>query len=132
METKIPRAQVGEKRIIVQEKDTAKVFNSGLVEVFATPAMIALMEEVAHNSIQGFLPNGITSVGSLINVKHIKATPVGMEVYCKSIVTSIEGRKIRFLIEAFDERGQIGEAFHERVLVNAKEFLEKTNKKAQE
>lgn len=111
--------------ITVQPKDTAAVYGSGSLEVFATPAMVALMENTAVHCLKGYLEEGQDTVGIEINVKHIKATPVGDKVNCKAKVTEIEGRRIRFEIEAEDEKGQIGYAIHDRFIIDPVKFMAK-------
>ena len=115
--------------IKVEEKDTAKEVGSGTLLVLATPKMIALMEESAYKAIAKELEEGTSSVGTLMNVKHISATPVGMEVYATATVTNVDGRKVEFLVEAFDECGKIGEGTHERFIVFENKFVEKTYSK---
>ena len=111
--------------ITVQPKDTAAVYGSGSLEVFATPAMVALMENTAVHCLKGHLEEGQDTVGIEINVKHIKATPVGDKVNCKAKVTEIEGRRIRFELEAEDEKGQIGYAIHDRFIIDPVKFMAK-------
>ncbi len=115
----------------VTNEKTAKSMGSGTLDVFATPALIALMEQTAAESVEKELENGQTSVGTLINMQHLAATPVGMEVTCKSVLTAVEGRKLIFEIEAFDEAGLIGKAHHERFVVDGERFVEKTYGKKQ-
>ena len=115
-----------EIEIIVDKKDTAKSYGSGELEVLATPKMISLMEEASYKCVSPYLDEGISSVGTLVNVKHLSATPVGMKVRVKSQVIEIEDRKITFKVEAYDEKGIIGEGEHERYLVKSEKFLSKT------
>ncbi|MBP1644579.1 MAG: hypothetical protein H6Q16_154 [Bacteroidetes bacterium] len=125
MEINIPVGIKGEKEVLVDSTNTAKAFGSGLIDVFATPAMIALMENTAHTSVQNFLEEGNVTVGIEINAKHIKATPVGDRVKCCSTLEKVEGKRLYFNIEAFDEKGKIGEASHIRYIVDAVKFVEK-------
>ena len=111
---------------LVEQEDTAKVVGSGDLLVYATPCMVALMEGAACESIAPFLAEGESSVGTMLQVNHISATPVGMEVRAESEVTAVEGRKVTFSIKAFDEAGEIGNAIHERFIIKADRFLEKT------
>lgn len=120
-----------ENKIIVTKDKTAAVVGSGLLEVFATPAMIALMEQTASESVMNRLDEGATTVGTKINVEHLAATPVGMEVKCISTLAEVDGRKLCFEIEAFDEAGLIGKAYHERFVVLSDRFMQKTNAKLQ-
>ena len=125
MEINIPQGVKGEQIVFVNETNTAKAYGSGLIDVFATPAMVGLMENTAHTSVQEFLPQGMVTVGIEINVKHIKATPLGMKVTCNSVLEKVEGKRLFFNVEAFDEVGKIGEANHIRYIVNAIKFVEK-------
>ena len=103
--------QIGMKarlEIEVQEKDTAESFGSGGVKVFATPMMIGIMEGAALKAVDPHLPHGFATVGSHLDVKHLAATPVGMKVYATAELTAIEGKKLTFIIEAFDEKEKIG------------------------
>ncbi len=116
----------GFAQALVEKEDTAKIVGSGDLLVYATPCMVALMEGAACESIAPFLAEGESSVGTLMEVSHSSATPVGMEVRAESEVTAVEGRKVRFQITAYDEAGQIGSAIHERFIVKVDRFLEKT------
>ena len=102
--------QIGQKnqiKIAVTKNDTAKVFGSGELEVLATPRMIALMEECAYKSISSDLEVGATTVGTLMDVKHLSATPVGMDVTVESEILEIDGRRVCFSVKAYDECGLI-------------------------
>ena len=111
---------------LVEQEDTAKIVGSGNLLVYATPCMVALMEGAAYESIAPFLADGESSVGTMMQLSHISATPVGMEVRAESEVTAVDGRKVTFSIKAYDEAGEIGNAIHERFIVKADRFLEKT------
>ena len=93
----------------MRHEDTAAVYGSGKLEVFATPAMVGLMENTAIKCLEGMLEAENDTVGIEINVKHVKATPVGKKVGCKATITETEGRRIRFEIEAWDETATIGD-----------------------
>ncbi|MBW6499270.1 MAG: thioesterase family protein [Bacteroidales bacterium] len=114
---------VGKTTIKVTENDTAAAYKSGIVAVFATPAMIGLMENTAHVSVKPYLEDGFITVGTEVNIRHIKATPVGMEVTAQSELIEVEGNKLTFKVAAQDEKGQIGLGTHTRYVVNAKTFL---------
>jgi predicted thioesterase len=114
---------------VVDEADTAVKFGSGGVRVFATPMMIALMENAALNAVDPHLGNDFATVGLSLNVKHMAATPVGMKVYSKAELLSIEGRKLVFKVEAYDEQEMIGEGTHERYIIELSKFIERTGKK---
>lgn len=116
----------GLAQTLVEQEDTAKSVGSGDLLVYATPCMVALMEGAACESVAPFLAQGESSVGTMMNVSHTSATPVGMEVRAESVVTAVDGRKITFEITAYDECGEIGKAVHERVIIKAERFLEKT------
>ena len=116
----------GRKEIVVTTEKTAKVVGSGLLEVFATPAMIALMEETASMSVAEALDEGSTTVGTLVNVSHVSATPVGATVYCETELLEVEGRKLTFSVKAYDNAGLIGEGMHERFIVFSEKFMART------
>ncbi len=115
----------GNSEIIVKAEDTAARYGSGLIEVFATPAMIGLMESTAQLSIQSFLDNGLITLGTEVNIKHLKATPVGMKVKCVTKLISIDGKKLVFEVSAFDEIAMIGNGTHSRYIVDAEKFMGK-------
>ena len=115
--------------ITVEEKDTAKSVGSGTLAVLATPRMIALMEEAAYKCIGNELEEGNTSVGTLMNAKHLSATPVGMKVYAVATVTQVDGRRVSFKVEAYDEAGLIGEGDHDRFVVGTEKFVARTYSK---
>ncbi len=112
---------------VVTEDLLACSVGSGDVNVFATPMMIALMEESASKALAEFLEEGQTSVGINISSSHVAATPCGMGVNAVAKIVNIDGKKISFMIEAFDEVGLIGSATHERFIVNKEKFEEKAN-----
>ena len=120
--------QIGTKEVMeitVTADDTAARYGSGLIEVFATPAMIGLMESTAQSSIQKFLPEGYITLGIEVNVQHLKATPVGMKVKCEAVIADTDGKKITLDVKAWDEQGLIGSGTHVRFIVEAKKFMEK-------
>ena len=110
---------------LAEREDTAKEVGSGDLLVYATPCMIALMEGAACEAIAGCLKDTETTVGTALNIEHIAATPVGLEVRAEAEVTAVEGKVITFAVSAFDEVGQIGKGTHKRVIVNSQKFLEK-------
>jgi predicted thioesterase len=110
---------------LVEERDTAAYMGSGTVAVFATPAMILLMELAARNAVQGNLPEGTTTVGTLVNVQHVAATPLGAKVSARAVLKEIDGRKLTFDIEAADENGLIGKGVHERAIIDIERFMSK-------
>lgn len=115
----------GSAETLVERADTAQEVGSGSLLVYATPCMVALMEGAACNALKGKLAEGETSVGTRMDVQHLAATPVGMEVRAESRLTAVDGRRLTFEITAFDEAGEIGKATHERVVVKTERFLEK-------
>lgn len=119
----------GTQEIMVTEENTAKVMGSGALDVFATPAMIALMEKTAWESVQPYLEEGSGTVGTLMNVKHVAASPVGMKITCETELTKVDGRALAFSVKAFDEAGLIGEGEHERFIVYNEKFQEKADAK---
>ena len=118
----------GEKKEQVTQENTALTMKSGALKVYATPAMIALMEQAAYTSVAGELEEGQGTVGTLMNVSHISATPVGMEVTAKSELVKVDGRKLVFHVEAYDERGKIGEGEHERFIIDNEKFQNEGNR----
>lgn len=119
----------GEARTTVSENNTAATLGSGSIAVFATPAMIALMENAALSSVQDYLPEGSTTVGIKISSSHIAATPLGMEVTAKSELIEIDGKRLVFKVEAFDAVEKIGEGTHERFIINIDKFMAKNDDK---
>ncbi len=113
----------------VNDTNTAKTVGSGSLDVFATPMMVALMEKASCVAIENNLEEGFTTVGTLVNVEHLSATPVGMVVTVESVVTAVDGRKISFEVIAYDEAGIIGKGTHDRFIVNAEKFIAKTYSK---
>lgn len=118
-----------EKEIEVTKELLAITVGSGDVHVYATPMMICLMEDVASNCLKQFLDSEETSVGTMISTSHISATPISMKVKAKATITEVDGKKVCFDIEAYDERGLIGKGSHERFILNKEKFEAKTNSK---
>ena len=116
----------GEAVTLAEREDTAAEVGSGSLLVYATPCMVALMEGAACEAIAEALPEEKTSVGTELNISHISATPVGLEVRAEATVTAVEGKVITFEVKAFDEAGPIGSGTHKRVVVNTQRFLDKT------
>ncbi len=110
----------------VEREDTAMEVGSGSLLVYATPCMVALMEGAACNALEQALPEDMTTVGTALNIEHVSATPVGLEVHAEAVVTAVEGKVISFEISAYDEAGPIGKGTHKRVMVNAQKFLDRT------
>lgn len=119
----------GRKEALVTEENSAQAMGSGLLPVYATPAMVALMEGAASESVAPYLEEGTTTVGTALNIKHISATPTGMRVYCESTLTEVDGRRLVFSVSAYDECGEIGSGTHERFIIKSEKFMAKTNAK---
>ena len=115
----------GEAWTEVEKEDTAQIVGSGSLLVYATPCMVALMEGAACEAIAEALGDDQTTVGIALNIEHISATPVGLEVHAEAEVTAVDGKVITFDVKAFDEVGEIGHGTHKRVIVNAQKFLDK-------
>lgn len=112
------------QNIIVNENQTAESLGSGLLPVFSTPALVALMENTAMKLIE--LPEGSSSVGTFISVKHMKASPVGEKISCTATLVEHEGRRYSFEIKAFDSKeDMIGEGNHERFMIDIEKFMSK-------
>lgn len=119
----------GEARTMTEREDTALEVGSGSLLVYATPCMIALMEGAACEAIAEVLPEDKTSVGTFLEINHLSATPVGLEVCAEAEVTAVEGSVITFQVTAYDEAGKIGEGIHKRAVINTQRFLDKTYSK---
>lgn len=119
----------GEASEIVNENNTAFKLGSGELAVYATPAMVALMEQAAYKSVAGELGEGEGTVGISMHISHTAATPVGMRVTAKSELTAIDGRKLVFAVEAYDETGKIGGGTHERFRIKNEPFQAKADAK---
>ena len=120
---------IGNDEVIVTEANTAAAMGSGTLPVFATPALVALMEKTAQESVQDALEEGCGSVGTMICAKHVSATPVGMKVTCQSELVAVEGRKLVFKVSLHDEKGPVGGGMHERFVVNDAKFAAKAESK---
>lgn len=119
----------GMQKTEVCDSNSALAMGSGTLKVFATPAMIALMEETAWKSVAPHLEEGSGTVGTALHIQHTAATPLGMTVICESELTAVEGRKLTFHVVARDEAGVIGEGDHERFIVNNEKFQAKADSK---
>lgn len=117
---------------VVTDANTAVKMGSGNLRVFATPAMIALIEETAWKSVAPFLEDGQGTVGISLDIKHTAPTPVGMTVRCETVLTGIDGRKLTFETNVYDEKGQIGNGTHERFIINSEKFQTKADCKKEE
>jgi fluoroacetyl-CoA thioesterase len=120
---------IGSAELVVGEQHTAPSIGSGKVHVLATPVMINVIEAAALDAIERFLSPGYQSLGTVLNVRHIAATPVGMRVKATAEVVKTEGRTVFFKVEARDEKDLIGDGTHERVVVNVAKFDERVQRK---
>ncbi len=120
---------VGEQETTVTTALTARHLGSGGIDVYATPAMIALMEAAAVAAIDPHLPEEQASVGAAITVRHLAATPLGQRVRARAEVTGVDGRQITLTVQAWDERELIGEGTHTRFIIDVGRFLEKVQAK---
>lgn len=119
----------GEAATTVDDTNTAASLGSGLVPVYGTPALIALLELAAVHAVMAHLPDGSTSVGTHLDVRHLAATPVGMRVRATATLTAVEGRRLSFAVEAYDEAEKIGEGTHTRVVVESARFVRRAEGK---
>ena len=107
--------------------DTAIKFESGNLKVLATPALIAFMENTAFNSVLSLLPEGYNTVGTEVNIKHLRATPVGVKVRCKAVLKNIDGSNLLFDVFAWDNIGEIGKGTHKRYIIETERFMKNIN-----
>ena len=119
----------GTKTVTVNEANTAKTMGSGTLDVFATPALIALMEETCWRSVADQLEDGCGTVGTLLEIRHTAPTPIGMDVTCESEVVEVDGRRLVFTVQAHDAKGLVGEGRHERFVIQNEKFQAKANAK---
>lgn len=115
----------------VTEKNTAGALGSGLLPVYATPAMILLLEATCAEAVAPQLEDGFTTVGTRLDVEHVSATPIDMEVRCECELIEIDRRRLVFKVEVTDKAGVIGKGIHERFIVASEKFMAKTNAKAE-
>ncbi len=120
---------VGEVQSMVSEENTAKHLGSGGVEVFATPAMVMLMERAGVAAVDHLLPEGQCTVGVHLDVKHLAATPRGMNVTARAELVEVDGRKLTFQVEAFDDQEKVGEGTHQRVIIDLERFRKRVEDK---
>ena len=127
--SQLPIGREGRAELIVDDAHTAPRVGSGRVRVLATPVMINLMEAAALDAVEALLPAGHQSLGIKLDVSHHAATPVGMRIVATARLVGVEGRRLRFEVEARDEKETIGGGTHERVVVNVERFDERVQKK---
>jgi fluoroacetyl-CoA thioesterase len=123
MEIKIPLDVSAKKTLLVEPAVTAQYIGSGTVPVLATPMMIALMEAAALEAVHDYLPRGWITVGTKVDVEHVKATPVGEAVTAEAVLVKQEGRSLTFSVHAKDSSGIIGQGLHQRFMVDREKFL---------
>ena len=111
--------------LVVSKDHVAAIMGSGDLHVFATPAMVALMENAAMLAVAEHLPEGSTTVGAMMNTSHVKPSPVDESIKATAVLTEVEGRKLTFEIKAEDSKGIIGEAVHVRYIVDRERFMSK-------
>ena len=111
--------------LVVEHKDTAAVYGSGALEVFATPAMIALMEKTCLESVADKVGDGNTTVGIAVNIKHLKASPVGTLIRCDATLIEVDRKRLVFEVRCFENDVLIGEGIHERFVVDSEKFMGK-------
>lgn len=116
----------GEASTTVEREDTAFEVGSGSLLVYATPCMVALMEGAACEAVADALPEDKTTVGIELNISHLSATPVGLDVRAEAEITAVDGNIISFQVTAYDEAGKIGEGTHKRAVISTQRFLDKT------
>ena len=127
--SELSRGVRGTQQETVTEKNIASALGSGGLPVYATPCMITLMEYTAMESVKPYLPQGSSTVGTRLDVKHLAATPLGMTVRCETELIEIDRRRLVFFCRVFDDAGLIGEGTQERFIVDNKKFMEKTQQK---
>ncbi|HPU35280.1 MAG TPA: thioesterase family protein [Bacillota bacterium] len=119
----------GLAQTVVSESNTAISHGSGSVSVFATPALVALMEKAALSSVEPLLEEGTTTVGTRVDIKHLAATPVGMTVVATSRLVEIDGKRLVFEVEARDNVDLVGKGIHERFIVKTESFMRRVQDK---
>ena len=119
----------GRQEVLVAFENTAESLGSGDLPVFGTPFLCALVENTCLKSINEYLEGDEGTVGTVVNIKHTAATPIGMKVWVESTLTEVDGRRLVFEAKAYDEKGPIGEAYHERFVIYGEKFLKKANAK---
>jgi len=126
---KIEPGLVAENTHIVTDEDTAASYSDKLAPVLSTPHLVALMESTAQAAIQSYLEEGQSVVGTRIDMRHLAATPVGMEVRLRAELLEVDGRRLRFRVEAWDGVEKIGECEHERFIINREWFMRRVEEK---
>ena len=125
MEYNILKGLCHSETLVVEHKDTAAVYGSGALEVFATPAMIALMEKTCLESVADKVGESNTTVGIAVNIKHLKASPVGSTIRCEAEIVDVDRRRLVFSVKCFEGETLVGEGIHERFVVDSEKFMAK-------
>ena len=119
----------GKRERVVPYEQTAEYISSGLLPVFATPCMIQFMEETARISVEEYLAEGQSTVGTSVNIKHLASTFVGCKVTCESELIEIDRRRLVFSVKVYDEKELLGEGRHERFIIDNEKFLARLDEK---
>jgi len=127
MDLRIPGGTAGEREEVVTQAKTAAALESGSVPVYATPAMVALMEAAAIRALEAYLPPDHTSVGMEISVTHLRPSPIGSKVRARAAVTGVEGRRVTLRVEAFQGDMRIGEGIHRRAVIDTAKFMSRVS-----
>ena len=131
MSTELKVGLVGETEHRVTDQDTAAKWSSGLVDAYSTPALVGLVENASVVAVEKYLGDNKTCVGVEVNLKHLAATPVGMIVKAKAELVEIDDRRLKFRVEAWDEKEKVCEGWHTRAIVDRSRFIERLNQKTE-
>jgi predicted thioesterase len=130
MPEEVQAGLVGEARVMVDRTNLASTFGARAVDVYATPALVALIENAAIQAVDHLLPGGSGTVGTHLDIRHLAATPPGLEVWARAELVEVEGRRLKFKVEAFDPSEKIGEGTHERFIVDLGRLIARAQTKA--
>lgn len=128
MKDRIREGEKNETVTRVRESDTARIHGSGLLDVYSTPAMVALMEKTSMELVQPYLDEGTGTVGTSLQIRHLKAVPVGQEIRCESILKHREGSHLTFEVRVMWGNDIIGDGNHKRFIIDERRFLSKLAK----
>jgi predicted thioesterase len=120
---------IGKSEMVVREEDLVSKLGDIAVDVLSTPRLIQLLEAAAIQAIEGYMPSDQLSLGTLVKIKHLSPTPLGMKVVAHALLKEIDRNRILFLVDAYDEKDKVAEGEHERILVSKERFLQKVEKK---
>ncbi len=124
MEYNLEKGLKAVSEVVVTKENSASSYGSGLIDVFATPAMVALMENASYKAVEDYLPEGYSTVGINVNVNHTKATKIGLKVMAEATLIEIDRKKLTFEVIGKDEEGVIGKGLHTRYIINKEKFME--------